>query len=79
MMSRSKRKTPIHGVTLSNSDKDYKRKANRRLRAANKAIVRRDGAESELVLVRNVARTWGMAKDGKRYFDAAKYPHMMRK
>jgi len=77
-MSRSKRKTPIHGL-LANSDKYAKRKANRRLRAANKAIVRRDGVDSELLDLRAVSDAWCMSKDGKFYFDAAEQPQLMRK
>ena len=77
-MARSKRKTPIHGM-LANSDKDDKRQANRRLRAVNRTIVQRDGADSELVPLRAVSDVWDMSKDGKFHFDPAEYPQLMRK
>lgn len=67
-MSRSFKKTKIFG-NASNSDKQSKRKANRKLR---KAISNVDLLETEVLpKIRDVSSTWGFAKDGKHYWAKA--------
>jgi hypothetical protein len=64
-MSRSRKKTPIFGMTKAQSEKEDKRLANRRLR---RAIANLDLTEVEVVpVIREVSDPWLMAKDGKGY------------
>tara|TARA_R110000824_G_scaffold33584_5_gene107602 strand:+ start:3929 stop:4147 length:219 start_codon:yes stop_codon:yes gene_type:complete len=72
-MSRSIRKTPISGIA-GTSDKEDKRLANRHHRRINKQL-----AEDSYRALREVSNVWTMAKDGKRWFDSARYPELMRK
>ena len=62
-MSRSKKKTPVTGMTTARSEKDDKRLANRKFRR-----VTRIDPENAPAL-REVSDVWGMAKDGKVRFD----------
>ena len=76
-MSRSHRKTPIHGITLCRSEKDDKRKANRKLRAALRAAT---SSEAEVMpTLREVSNVWTMGKDGRHWFDKRRFPDAMRK
>ena len=69
-MSRSHQHTPISGITTAASEKEFKRKSNRKLRARAKAAVRR-GDDPALIprKPREVQNSWGGPKDGKRFFD----------
>lgn len=72
-MSRSRKKTPVISYTCSDSEKDDKRIANRKLRRAVK--VKLQNAQSvemaeemqPLPELREVSDTWTFAKDGKIY------------
>jgi hypothetical protein len=67
-MSRSRRKTPVLGITTAKSEKQDKRIANRKLR---RAVKQRLGYDPDGVLpaLREVSNVWSMDKDGKvRYF-----------
>ncbi len=77
-MSRSRRKTPIAGVATSDSEKDDKRKANRRERRVNRILLRTRGEEA-LKDRRAVSNVWSFAKDGKIRFDPKKEPGLLRK
>ncbi len=64
-MSRSRRKTPITGITGCESEKQDKREANRVLRRKTKLQVK---SGKEIILdIREVSNVWGMGKDGKVY------------
>jgi hypothetical protein len=80
-MSRSRKKTPIHGLTLSRSEKRDKRTANRRLRARQRHDVQ-SGAEV-LTIQREASNVYSFAKDGKHYVrkweDEKMKKKMMRK
>jgi hypothetical protein len=76
-MSRSRRKTPIVGITTSESEKQDKRKANRALRTATRRAVA-TGAEI-MPLPNDVSKVWAMSKDGKAYIDPIMQPKAMRK
>ena len=80
-MSRSKRKTPIHGMTCARSEKQDKRFANRALRRIVKVRLhtRVDLDAVSLPVMREVYNVWSMAKDGKRRFDPKTWPEGMRK
>ncbi len=62
-MSRSKKKTPVTGMTTARSEKEDKRHANRILRRVSKPDPENAPA------LREVSDVWGMAKDGKVRFD----------
>jgi hypothetical protein len=64
-MSRSKKKTPRTGITLAESEKDNKRKANRKFRRRTKIQVQK--GETELVEMKEISNVWSFDKDGKQY------------
>lgn len=78
-MSRSRRKTPITGITTAESEKKDKRLANRAERRINKLLLKYYQDESKLRAKREVSNVWVMDKDGKQRFDPTKYPQLMRK
>jgi len=77
-MSRSRKKTPISGVTTSNSEKDDKRQANRRYRRISKVLMQVRGDEA-LIDRRAISNVWLFAKDGKVRIDPRRNPDLMRK
>lgn len=76
-MSRSRRKTPIHGMTCAKSEKSDKSHSHRKLRRAVRIAVRADAPL--LPLEKELTNTWSMAKDGKTHFNPAVLPKWMRK
>lgn len=74
-MSRSRRRTPIFGITTARSEKQDKKTWHRKLRVKSRIQLLAvdegapDAAEN-LILVhaREVSNPWSMAKDGKRYW-----------
>jgi hypothetical protein len=76
-MSRSRRKTPVIGITTAHSEKQDKRWHNRLLRRKAHQTIR---LGDELFPVKNeVSSTWDMAKDGKRRFYPRSEPKLLRK
>ena len=78
-MSRSRRKTPISGITTATSDHRWKKMAARKLRHRVKQELttklecdRFPGKRWDLV------NPWSSEKDGKRWF-GDRYPEVMRK
>lgn len=67
-MSRSRRKTPVRGLTASDSEKQDKRFANRRLRRKVRVAL---ATEPNRVFpaLREVSCVWAFDKDGKVRFD----------
>lgn len=63
-MSRSYKKTPIHGNAMAESDKPGKIMANRRHRRINKNRIKID---AEPIAMKEIADNWNFPKDGKRY------------
>ncbi len=77
-MSRSKRKTPITGITTCESEKQDKRKANRKLRRKTREEIKK--GNDTLPLLREVSNVWDFGKDGKWYLDIKSFgDHFMRK
>ena len=76
-MSRSKRKTPVRGMSSSESEKADKSASHRKLRRVARVAV--EQGEPVLPLERELTNTWSMDKDGKRRFDPVKNPRLMRK
>lgn len=77
-MSRSRRKTPIRGMSSADSEKQDKRMANRKLRRRVRSALRVE-PEAPLPRLREVSNPWSMDKDGKRFFDPERCPQEMRK
>lgn len=78
-MSRSRRKTPKRGITSAETEKDDKRRANRKARRRVKgALAVQPGAEV-LPLPREVSDVWNFAKDGEQYFGTRLGPKGLRK
>jgi hypothetical protein len=78
-MSGSRKKTPISGITTAASEKQDKRIANRRVRRAVKQVLHALEDPEVLPHRRELTDPWTMAKDGKRWFDARRFPEVLRK
>lgn len=65
-MSRSYKKTPIHGNTTARSEKQDKRHANRKLR-------RKPIEDFTTIPIKKFEDNWGWAKDGRTYADKQWY------
>ena len=75
-MSRSKRKTPIFGITSSSSEKQNKRIWNKRFRRVSKSLM---NTEKDLpIKVAAVADVWEGSKDGKRYWRGYSAKHLRK-
>ena len=77
-MSRSRRKTPIAGVTAAPSDKFSKAVSNRAHRQAVKQSTAADPETPPPTMAQAMDR-WSMAKEGKIRFDPRDSPKRMRK
>ena len=77
-MSRSRRKTPICGNTMSDSDKHDKQLANRRLR---RIVNNTDLAVNNILPdKKEVSNIYNFDKDGKHWFDGCDmHDKLMRK
>ena len=78
-MTRSRRKTPISGITTASSEKQDKRLANRKVRRAVKQALAGKVDVDVLPHRRELTHPWTMAKDGKIWFDADRFPEVLRK
>ncbi|MBV7428082.1 MULTISPECIES: hypothetical protein [unclassified Acidovorax] len=71
-MSRSRRKTPIFGITTARSEREDKALWHGRWRAAERtvlaAVLPGDADAHMTTLARSVSDPWGMAKDGRRFW-----------
>lgn len=65
-MSRSKKKTPIFGNTTVVSEKQDKRKWNKRFRKVSKSLLLKDKETPQKLA--SVTNVWEGSKDGKRYW-----------
>lgn len=78
-MSRSYRKTPIGGITTTQSEAEWKAKAARKLRAATRVSLAKQPEGEALCGKRwEVLNPWDGPKDGKHWFGSS-YPKSMRK
>jgi hypothetical protein len=82
-MSRSKRSESITGITTAESEKEWKRDANRKLRhAVSQTLHQLPTADPDalvLPVMDEVANQFSRPKDGKQHFDPRKHPQLMRK
>lgn len=75
-MSRSRRKTPITGITMSDTEKWWKQLENRRLRrTVRRALV----TEQPMPDQKAFCDPWLGPKDGKQFFSPDEFPNLMRK
>ena len=78
-MARSRRKSPVRGITTSESDKRDKQAAHRTERRRVRHVVKSEPETEVLPHTRELSDPWSMAKDGKLRFNAAKHARLMRK
>lgn len=78
-MTRSYRRTPVAGITKSESEKADKVRAHRRLRRIVRCKVFKFGDDTVLPDVREIENVYSWDKDGKMRFDPRVYPELMRK
>jgi hypothetical protein len=78
-MSRSRKKTPIGGITSATSEKAEKLANHRRERRRIRQRLATEPEADVLPHTRELSNPWAMAKDGKYYFAPWKYPREMRK
>jgi hypothetical protein len=76
-MSRSKKKTPICGIAANNSEKEDKRRVNRKFRHKERIAINKDKDPPEDL--DEIETEWEFNKDGRQYFDPDKFPELMRK
>lgn len=68
-MSRSRRKTPIFGITTCASERLDKKIWHGRWRSRERCRLE-TGQDDLTVLPKQVSNPWGMGKDGRRYWPA---------
>ena len=74
-MSRSRRKTPVVGITTAKSEKDYKSAAHRQERTMAKRCLRR---AEEVPGGKSFGDPWNGDKDGKQWL-GDRFPELLRK
>jgi hypothetical protein len=82
-MSRSKRSEPVTGITTAESEKEWKRDANRKLRRATAQVLQQmPSADPDAIILPvldEVVNQYSGPKDGKQRFDPRRHPRLMRK
>jgi hypothetical protein len=78
-MSRSYKHTNISGITTSKSEKQEKRKFNRRFRHIADRKLKNEMEDYIEPDKNEIDDIWSFSKDGKWRFDPKKYPKGMRK
>lgn len=81
-MSRSTRKTPIFGITTAESEKEFKRKENRKFRRQVRQRLSTLEFDDELPNRKKFGDPWLGDKDGKTYYvpnDSEEMDRYMRK
>jgi hypothetical protein len=78
-MSRSRRHTPITGITTAKSEKRDKVMAHRRERRVVKVILEYYSDDTLLPAPKLFGDPWGADKDGKHWFAQKTLPKLMRK
>lgn len=76
-MSRSKRKTPIGGMTTSTAQKKFKEQEHR----AERSKVRQDLKQNKEILPhpKEYGNEWASPRDGKQWFGEPSYFYLARK
>jgi hypothetical protein len=74
-VSKSRRKTPVFGITTAESDKEFKRREHKRERT----VVRDSLAVGvDVPHPKQFGNPWASEKDGKRYWHAAEAKDMRK-
>lgn len=76
LMSRSRRKNPIIGITTAETEKKNKLEANRRLRRLNRIKIHK--GDFELFQLREISNVWMFDKDGKQYLKKPYWKDIMK-
>jgi hypothetical protein len=76
-MSRSRRKTPVMGITKAESDTRDKVLAHRRQRRRVRTALA--SGRVEVATRRKAGNVWDFAKDSKQRFDPRRWPQLRRK
>ena len=77
-MSRSRRKSPVSGVTLSETEKEWKQHSSRMQRRGESVAVAAAGQDDPDLPSKRAQNHWG-PKEGKYRFDPQEQPKRMRK
>lgn len=75
-MSRSRRKTPIFGITTSETEKKFKQQEHQRERAGVRTALR--GEPEVLPDPKEFGNPWSGPKDGRRYWKGADRSYMRK-
>jgi hypothetical protein len=75
-MSRSRRKTPITGITTAPSNKEFKKIEHRRERAVARTAM--SSGKEDVLHHKVTGNEWASPRDGKRWWGKAQ-PRLMRK
>lgn len=78
-MSRSRRKSPIVGITTADSDRPFKRAEHRRERTAVRMRLTDDADHATLPHAKRYGDPWRGEKDGKHWLDREHRARSMRK
>jgi hypothetical protein len=82
-MSRSRRGTPVTGITTAVSEKEWKPEANRKLRhAAGRVLQHLPSADPDalvLPVLNEVVNQFSGPKDSQHRFGPRRHPRLMRK
>ena len=80
-MARSRKKTPITGVTTAETDKPFKQQEHQRERSRVRDALNADRELDEIDTPPSklFGNPWASGKDGKHAFDPDKFPKLMRK
>jgi hypothetical protein len=64
-MARSRKRVPITGITNAKTEKNNKRKANRKFRRLTKVQIKKGGVQ--ITSIKEVSNVWSFDKDGKQF------------
>lgn len=79
-MSRSRKKTPITGITLAETEKEFKQQEHQRERARVRTALANLDEESDVLPHPNeFGNPWAGPKDGRRYHGGTPYEKKAKK
>jgi hypothetical protein len=76
-MSRSRKKTPVIGTTMSETEKEFKQQEHQRERSAVRDALRSE--KEVLPHPKEYGNPWAGPKDGKRYLGNTKYEERIKR
>lgn len=75
-MSRSRKKTPIIGITTAETEKKNKLESNRKFRRLNRIKIHK--GDFDFFQLREISNVWGFDKDGKQYLKEPNRKDLMK-